>query len=294
MNPDDIKIIGIELSTYCNLRCELCNGIDRTKSEFLRFEALENMDLDFFINGRVSFYGSGEPTLNPHIKDIISSIKNPVTFGTNGTTHNEHWWYDFAKILPDKHIITFGIDGTDQETYSYYRSGGNYNKVVNNMKAFISGGGKVWWQFIMFAHNEHQVKDAEILSKMYGCERFMILPSWVYNKKYQTPKTYKNKSEEQAQRPNLLCRICNGEIFVSVDGNYMPCCLTRDLSHVLRVTGCKPFKNAYKDSLLEVVKSNYYTDMLKRIPRIEKCRRCLIACGKRFSFNTSNIEQALS
>ena len=251
------------------------------------------MNLDSFVNGRISLYGSGEPSLNPYVKEILSNINIPITFGTNGCTHNESWWHDFAKILPKRHIVSFALDGTDQETYSYYRVGGNYNKVINNMKAFIAGGGHAWWQFIMFAHNEHQVKDAEALSQEYGCRRFMIIPSWIYNSKYQTPKTYKIKSEEQTERPNLLCRICNGEIFISVDGNYMPCCLTRDLSHVLRVTGCKPFKNAYHDSLLEVVKSNYYSDMLTRIPRIEKCRKCLVACGRRYSFKSSEIEQVL-
>ena len=292
MNKDDIKKIVIEVSAYCNLKCGLCIRQNVTKNKFLEIEAIENLKLESFKNAIISLYG-GEPTLNPNILEILKCIKIPLLLGTNGGTHDELWWYNLPKVLPDKHAVLFALDGIDQETYSYYRIKGIYETVILNMKAFISGGGNAWWQFIMFAHNEHQVKDAEKLAQEYGCKRFMIIPSWSYNNKYQSPKTYTVKSEEHAERPDLLCRICSGEIFVSVDGDYMPCCVNRDLSHVLRVTGCNPFKNAYHDSLLEVVTSDYYTDMLKRIPTIEKCRKCLVVCGRRYSFNTSNIDRVL-
>jgi len=292
MKPSDIQVIGVETSTYCNLKCRLCSRFKNVRLSNLKLEAIENLSLEYFPNARVSMYGSGEPTLNPQILEIVSLIDIPITLGTNGTTHNENWWYEFASKLPKRHIVSFALDATDQKTYEYYRIGGNYNKAINNMKAFIEGGGKAWWQFILFRHNEHQVKNAEVLAKEYACKKFMVVPSWVYNREYQSPMKYKVKSEEEAKRPSVACRISQGEIFISSDGNYMPCCLINDLTHILRITGCK-LKNAYENTLLDVINSGYYDDMLKRIKRIEKCKTCLVECGKRYSMGTSNIEDNL-
>lgn len=297
MKLSDINKIGIEPSIHCNLSCELCSThtkkISTSKKGFLGIDAIKNLNLGLKPDIIVSLYGAGEPTLNPQIIDIIKEIRNPLSIGTNGATHDEKWWYNVAKIMPERHAMNFALDGVDQESYGYYRHGGNYNKIINNMRAFIDGGGKAVWQFIIFQHNEDKVEEAERLSKEYGCKRIKFLPSWMYDNTYQSPIKYKIKSEKTYHEPQQNCRISNGEIFVSSDGNYLSCCLTWNLSHVLQIGGCKPFKNAYKDKLVDVLESGYYDDMLKRVKNIRRCLLCFVDCGQRIALNANDIAKNL-
>ena len=63
------------------------------------------------------------------------------------------------------------IDGLE-DTHSYYRQGTNWKKIINNAKSFISSGGRAVWQFIPFAHNEHQIKSCIRLSQQLGFKEF--------------------------------------------------------------------------------------------------------------------------
>jgi hypothetical protein len=48
---------------------------------------------------------------------------------------------------------------------------------MENAQAFIAAGGRARWDYIVFAHNEHQVEAAEALSKDMGFERFQYKKS---------------------------------------------------------------------------------------------------------------------
>ena len=48
---------------------------------------------------------------------------------------------------------------------------------MENAQAFIDAGGRARWDFIVFAHNEHQVEDAEALAKKMGFEKFQYKKS---------------------------------------------------------------------------------------------------------------------
>jgi hypothetical protein len=48
---------------------------------------------------------------------------------------------------------------------------------MENAQAFIDAGGNARWDYIVFAHNEHQVDEAESLSKKMGFEKFQFKKS---------------------------------------------------------------------------------------------------------------------
>lgn len=185
---DDLFALQIELTTKCQASCPMCmrNVYGGLKNEHLIIDewTLEQfkqiIDEDVLKKSRhILFCGQyGDPLLNPYLKDICEYIVsvNPETFlaiHTNGSLHKEDWWKDLAKIMPRKHSIFFGIDGLE-DTHSIYRIGTDYNKIIRNMKAFISEGGIVTWDFIRFKHNEHQVDAARELSKELGCKSFAV------------------------------------------------------------------------------------------------------------------------
>ena len=107
----------------------------------------------------------------------IVKRKNPrakISIATNGGMKSPKWWHELGTILgPNDHVI-FGIDGLE-DTNWIYRINVRWNNVINNLKEFISAGGNAHWQFISFAHNEHQIKEAEEFAYSLGVKRFFTL-----------------------------------------------------------------------------------------------------------------------
>jgi MoaA/NifB/PqqE/SkfB family radical SAM enzyme len=111
----------------------------------------------------------GDPILNNDLIPIISYIRNSnnqikLDIHTNGGARSVAWWTELAKAMPEKHLVQFGIDGLE-DTHHLYRVGTNFNKIINNAKAYISAGGKARWNFITFKHNEHQLEECRQLAK---------------------------------------------------------------------------------------------------------------------------------
>jgi len=129
-----------------------------------------------------SFCGnSGDPAINKNLVDMCQHITdiNPnviVSISTNGSLQKEDWWKRLAKALPPVHTVLFGIDGLE-DTHHLYRIGTDYNKIIDNAKAFISAGGFAVWQFIKFKHNEHQFEEARGRAKELGFRNFIIKES---------------------------------------------------------------------------------------------------------------------
>ena len=93
---------------------------------------------------------------------------------------------EFAKSLPKLHNIHIALDGLE-DTHNLYRIGTDWNKIINNAKAFIDVGGYATWEFIRFKHNQHQVEECRQLSKDLGFYCFSVKDTsrYVDNKPYK-------------------------------------------------------------------------------------------------------------
>jgi hypothetical protein len=59
--------------------------------------------------------------------------------------------------------------------HEIYRQGTDFNKTIDNAQAFIAAGGHATWQFIPWAHNEHQLMDCMRLSQQLGFKQFRMV-----------------------------------------------------------------------------------------------------------------------
>ena len=122
-----------------------------------------------------------------------------------------------------------------------------------NAEAFISAGGKAIWQFIVFKHNEHEMDEAEKLSKQMGFKKihFMYSERFDVDSKF---KVYENNKylydlEKSTNQVTLREKLQsdNGEkywkklnenkgkiscvwseakeIYIHSDGTVYPCCM---------------------------------------------------------------------
>ena len=185
---DQLEIVQVEITNRCQASCPMCPrnihaGIDNpllTLNDWTLDDFTKIFTLDILqqIN-QINFCGDfGDPMLNNDLIKMCAYTKVnapniEVLLHTNGSARNTTWWQTLAHALPNNHTVIFALDGL-ADTHHVYRIGTNYNTIIKNAQAFISEGGKAEWCFIRFKHNEHQVADAETISKELGFKRFTV------------------------------------------------------------------------------------------------------------------------
>ena len=193
------------------------------------------------------------------------------------------------------------MDGLE-DTNGIYRIGVDYNKVVANMRAFIDGGGRAIWKFVTFKWNEHQVEQAEALSKEYGCYKFqqdwdvndqdidifMAAAQKKINKK--TASRVADFIEVPDNRSRKIKDRCFSykKIYVNAHGYVIPCCMfngsfTYESMREQTLNFIKEDRKEYWNSLyhndLETIMSDTWWQKLKDSFDTGPCDICVSQCG---------------
>ena len=185
---ENIVEYQLEITTYCNAACPQCprniNGgqvnphmpLCHLSREIIN----ERFTQDVCANLRQIFFcGSyGDPIMHPDFLDICRDLraKNPTLWlyaHTNGGVHDAEWWKELAHIFNGYGKIDFGIDGL-KNTNHLYRRNVKFETAINNAESFIRAGGKAQWNFLVFKHNEHEIKQARTLSQLVGFEDILF------------------------------------------------------------------------------------------------------------------------
>jgi hypothetical protein len=278
-----ITNIQIETSSMCNAACPQClrewwdGDYSRIKQTYIPTEFYETRIPQYVYDGleKINFCGTvGDPCTAPNFIEVCRVVKqkNPnivITIATNGGMRNPAWWTELATVLTDRDIVMFGIDGLS-DTNDIYRVNVRWNKLMANAEAFIKAGGIAHWQFISFAHNEHQIPRAEQLSKDMGFKHFFT----IYNNRFvveemfgktsiggngkplQPPKQEKEVSilmrrdkplpTDPTEWMNLAEKQCikcqaqtNTEAYIDAETHLLPCCYLAGAKFTLDPTDTK-------------------------------------------------------
>ena len=115
--------------------------------------------------------GDGKGNLHPDFNGL-----HDMTISTNGSYKPPSFWKRLGEILnehlPGRHHVMFDLDGTDNETQNMYRVGTDFNKIIKNAEAFISGGGEAVWKMIPFDFNDELEETAKMLAAKHGFQKF--------------------------------------------------------------------------------------------------------------------------
>jgi MoaA/NifB/PqqE/SkfB family radical SAM enzyme len=183
---NQLENIHLEITNRCQASCPMCSrnihgGLENPliKNQDWTIEDFKQILITDVLQQLKGFYlcgNFGDPIINNDLIEMCqySTDVNPnlyIRIHTNGGARTTEWWKRLAKALPIGHNVIFAIDGL-ADTHSLYRVGTDFNKVLDNAKAFISAGGTAEWAFIKFKHNEHQLLAAEALAKEHGFARF--------------------------------------------------------------------------------------------------------------------------
>ena len=246
MYNSPITKMHIELTNRCNAGCPSCPRTGQSHGHVadhifnsgwhdLLLNDMKHIHSNIPTLKLVNLCGNfGDPAVSPEFKEIVkyfneNSIR--VIVSTNGAPRTPKYW---AELAHPKTTVQWHIDG-DEDTNHIYRFGTNFQKIMNNAKAYIAAGGIANWTFIPFAHNEHVIDKCRKLSENMGFNKFKIKKSYrVGNNNFRSQpielpknKKYLNSIVFNKKVNSIDCRAQeNNEIYLACDGDVFPCCWT--------------------------------------------------------------------
>lgn len=264
---EKIKFAHVELTTKC---CAICPQCPRTlhgkanpnlpmvEMDLETAKAIFTRDFLLQLHELVICGNYGDPVQARDTLAILKYFKecNPrikLRLYTNGSGKPAEWWEELARVVT---WCRFAVDGLGKMN-NLYRRGTDWQSILNAMIAFTDAGGKAEWDFLVFKHNERQLKAALEFARLLGFKKFFPkysgrFFSWtkgevdrkpVYDKDgkvvyYLEPPTdpkYFNKNSAALAETDLgtyldttdiTCRAVGDqpEIYVSAEGQVFPCC----------------------------------------------------------------------
>lgn len=314
------KFIRLEACSICQLNCKACymhleeeRAKNGCKFGYLKFKDFKKLvDDNNFENIELS--NNGEIFLNPDLVKIIKYAykKNINLTACNGV--NLNFLSDEqaeALVLYKFDRLCVSIDGTSQDTYSQYRVGGNYDKVMENIKKIIDYKKKynskfphITWKFIIFGFNEHQITEAKEIAKNMGIDEIIFTLSWENSSPIKNPEFVKQETgldvlKESESDIDLLKKFKDGtsgwffckylwEPQINWDGQLLGCCINFWQNFGCDDRGVE--RNVFKDGLLKTLNSSKYiyakNMVCGKVPRIDD-----IPCGKCHVYNSMEQEK---
>ncbi len=187
-----------ELTDLCNLKCPMCPRTDIfnfcrpvksiQNTQFFLEDVKEYFPDDFLRKmSRIDFCGNlGDPCITRDFYEICEFfIKNygiTINVLTNGSMRNPSWWKKLGELFAGTTCcLGFHIDGL-KDTNHLYRIGANWDKIMANTEAFISGGARADWHYILFKHNQHQIDEAHEIARKMGFNNLVFIDTGRFSK----------------------------------------------------------------------------------------------------------------
>ncbi|HAJ99834.1 MAG TPA: radical SAM protein [Bacteroidales bacterium] len=239
--------ISAEVAATCNLRCPHC--VEGLKMSNRKIKLLPKEDFKQLLSAYKShalyanLYFQGEPFLNPELPEIVS-MANHYGLYTYVSTNGHFLHAENCKRIVEAGLnrIVISLDGLNDETYRFYRVGGNFNKVVDGIatlsktkKAMNASHPLIVIQFLVNRQNESQIGDLPKFAKSLGADLVEIktmqlnqeAESTAYlpqNPKYSRYHIKDGKLVLRKTPTKAGCfRLWSHVVFTS-DGLLVPCC----------------------------------------------------------------------
>ena len=275
---EDIRQVHLEITQKCQAACSMCdrniNGgalNPHLKLDELKLEDIKKIFSPAFIKQLKALQmcgNHGDPIIAEDTLEVLQYFRkhNPtmwLSMNTNAGARDDIWWYTLAETLGENGRIIFSVDGLE-DTNHLYRQNVQWKIVERSFHAFIEGGGKARWDFLVFDFNEHQIEEARATAERWGVEEFVVKKSSRFitghtsekkdshqavNRKgkkttlLKEPKKDTLKNSALQKQPSLLekygtmdkfydvtpivCKVAKtGSIYVSAEGIVLPCCWT--------------------------------------------------------------------
>lgn len=164
-----MPVVDIEITNHCQARCPVCPRTDSQSDPqnprpwaWLKTQHAPTDSVVARINGlasvedlHIKFCGEwGDPLMHPDLLVMVQAavdIGAGVNINTNAALRNAAWWKD---LLATGCEVVFGIDGSVGNISEQYRINTNGEAALSNMRSWFAAGGRGYWQYLAFAHNQ--------------------------------------------------------------------------------------------------------------------------------------------
>lgn len=267
----NIKTVHIELTDKCQAQCPMCarnfhGGATRPfiQNADISIEQFKEWFPKKFLAQLTNFYSCGnygDPAFARDCLEIFQYVRESnstarLALHTNGGMRNAAWWGKLAEVLGEHSEVIFAVDGLKGK-HELYRKNTKFDKVIENLKAFIAAGGNARVDSLVFKHNENDVDQLQDFlvdlgvkhinffstQRFYEMQKFEVHDNDGNIEYYLEPaqtdrfkktllselndlveKEYRDKVVEAA----IIDPKCQkeNEIYVDPRGNIFPCCWT--------------------------------------------------------------------
>ncbi len=303
LKKDYPKEATIEIVRGCNLQCPACPVGNKTAKEFpnMGFSMYKKIidDISPFIK-RLYLYNFGEPLLHSELGKFIRYAKKSgvryIELASNGLLLTKEKSVELIESGLDN--LRISIDAIDEETYSKYRVGGDFNKLIRNIRGFMKIRNKmksqsphVQLQFVVMSHNEGDIKGFKDLAIKFGadsvryktfnanlCGSSKIKKYKEFISKNPAYSRYEDKKEFKVinKRSINTCPVLQSKISINADGSVVICDYDFNNKYVLGHVSDGGFKKWWNTKKRKEFRKLF----LNNFDEIELCKNC--SCGTLF------------
>jgi MoaA/NifB/PqqE/SkfB family radical SAM enzyme len=323
INIEDIKVVEFELTSMCNASCVGCiRHTSDTERKIYSNKAIEKQSIEFDLlvhifdtlpNMRtISCVGTiSDPLMYTRFLDLMKMVHERNIGShvhTNGSLRRKEIWAELGRMSQSKkNNMVFSIDGLE-DTNWIYRRGTNWDKIMENARAYIAAGGYATWKFIRFDHNEHQIEKARQRATDMGFSEFIVnrnlTPHLGDVRAYTKVKEPIPSVDQEGplrldgwwqSRYKDTCIKCKaqekGNIFIDYTGEVFPCCWVANhkyhhKQHYKKMLEKYGIQSLYEYSLRDILNNQFYgNDLVESWSRNvdnedPPMRACLQTCTK--------------
>ena len=293
--------LTVDIGNICNLRCPLCptgRGDKGAAKGFMRFQEFKSIidEMGRYLT-HLELHNWGEPLLNKELVDMVRYAKGkgiPTVISTNLNILDKETAEALISAGIDKILIS--CDGTSQETYSRYRVGGDFNKVMSHLQLLLDAKKKLKNDytslrllFHVFKHNEHEIEKVKDLAKNLnvdllidpmrtdmGKEIFEKVDDAIERDKAWIPENPEHSFynlEVKDKKRHVTCNQLWKMAMINWDGSVLPCCHIYGEQYA--------FGNVFKQKFLSIWNNEKYLLSRKEIlGKIERSPTICHTCKK--------------
>ena len=276
--------LDFELNDSCNLRCEMCTWSVEKVSKVTYFprEKFEEIVAAGVKKGLAALEMCiiNEPLLRRDLPDLIAFAKKAgvldIAFNTNAMLLDEK----FQSTLLSSGLtrIQFSIDAHSAGTYKRLRRGGDYDRILKNIEAFLAGKKKAGGippltavSFVRMKDNEHELDG--FVKFWEGKVDYLVIREYLSPYGDSSPDFFKDKEKLFTENRRLAADFrCNKpwqRLAIRSDGTALPCCAFRGVNI--------PVGNVFRQSIEDIWHSGKmrYLRQIHKAGEYSKNKTCL-------------------
>lgn len=285
--------VTIEPGNRCNLNCIECpvgQGTLKRSTGDISLACFDNILSQCKQHTiYLSLYFQGEPLLHPHFFHMVQKAKKAglyVDTSTNGHLLDSENAHALVNSGIDRVIISF--DGPDQEVYSSYRKGGEWNKVVEGVRHLVAARREknirtpyIILQCLLLKGNADRKNEVRKLARELGADKLQFKTIQLLNPEQNTDllpghladRRYSVAIDGTLQLKRIKRKVCR-RIFTNLvftsDGRAVPCCYDKDALHAFGGISDTPLRELWQGD----ERKEWVARVIKSRGKIAQCNNC--------------------